>query len=730
MAQDERVAGLATTLQQARERHQAGNLDAAETLYRQVLATDPRQPDALQLLGLIAHQVGQHAAAVQLIVQALEIQPANADAHNNLGNALHALGEMDEAIASYRTALALQPSFVQAQRNLALMLRRSGRLAEAVDAYRALAQQDAASADAQFELGVAWHQLGQREEAMASYQRAIALRSEHSAAHHNLGVALRELGRSAEAIASYREALRHRGDYPQASNHLALALGDLNLFDEAIAIYRSVLERHPDYGEAWHNLAGAMHDAGDVDEALRCLDRAAALGVAGARVRAALMLPPIMGTRDEMLASRECYAAGVQSLLASELRIDDPLRQVGATSFYLAYHGMDDCELQALTAAMHLRLCPSLGAVAPHVERGLRIGRRRVGFLSRYLYNHSVSKCFSRVVTELGRQGDFEVVLISTHAVDEAQAQRQYAGFTGARLRLPHDLAAARGLIAELALDVLLYLDVGMDPLSYFLAFARLAPRQIVIGGHPVTTGIAAIDEFVTADLMEPPDAASHYTEALLRTPTGVFYFERPVVPSVLKTRAELGLPPSGHLYLCPMMLQKIHPDFDAAVERILQLDIEGHVVFFEDPARPQRHRQLAARFDRTIDAAVRSRVVFLPWIHDYDDFIAVNAACDVVLDPFHFGVGSTLIATFAVRAAIVTWPGTFMRGRVGLGFCRMLDIPDCVAESQAAYPALAVRLAGDRVLRARVSEQISRNDHRIYDNLEPIRALATALAR
>jgi len=50
--------------------HQAGQLAQAQALYRQVLAQDPGNAEALHLLGVLAHQTGHHAAAEQLIRQA------------------------------------------------------------------------------------------------------------------------------------------------------------------------------------------------------------------------------------------------------------------------------------------------------------------------------------------------------------------------------------------------------------------------------------------------------------------------------------------------------------------------------------------------------------------------------------------------------------------------------------------------------------------------------------
>ena len=42
--------------------------------------------------------------------------------------------------------------------------------------------------------------------------------------------------------------------------------------------------------------------------------------------------------------------------------------------------------------------------------------------------------------------------------------------------------------------------DVGMEPFSYYLSFARLAPVQVVWWGHPDTTPSNQIDYFLSLD--------------------------------------------------------------------------------------------------------------------------------------------------------------------------------------------------------------------------------------
>ena len=82
---------------------------------------------------------------------------------------------------------------------------------------------------------------------------------------------------------------------------------------------------------------------------------------------------------------------------------------------------------------------------------------------------------------------------------------------------VPNSLQRAREVIAALELDILFYQDIGMDTLSYFLAFSRLAPAQCMGWGHPVTCGIPAMDFFISTEAFEPSGGEKHYNERLLK---------------------------------------------------------------------------------------------------------------------------------------------------------------------------------------------------------------------
>ena len=83
-------------ISKALSHHQAGQLDHADALYREILKINPRNPDALHLLGLIHHQLGNHQLGIDLMFQAVAITPTAA-MYCNLGVATEALGNMKDA---------------------------------------------------------------------------------------------------------------------------------------------------------------------------------------------------------------------------------------------------------------------------------------------------------------------------------------------------------------------------------------------------------------------------------------------------------------------------------------------------------------------------------------------------------------------------------------------------------------------------------------------------------
>ncbi len=302
------MASISEAFALAIQHHQAGRLQAAEQIYRQILQAEPNHAEAIHLLGVLAHQVGQHGIAVETIQRAirlkgnafafhnnlgeayralgripeavacyrraLELKPDYAEAHNNLGLALQEQGKLDEAVACYRRALELKPDFAEAHYNLGISLKDRGKLDEAVACYRRALELKPDYAEAHNNLGNALKDQGKLNEAVACFRRALELKSAFVEAHYNLGNALKDQGKLGEAIAGYRRALELKPEYAEAHNNLGVAFRDQELPDEAVACYRRALELKPDFAEAHYNLGNALKDQGKLDEAVAGYRRA------------------------------------------------------------------------------------------------------------------------------------------------------------------------------------------------------------------------------------------------------------------------------------------------------------------------------------------------------------------------------------------------------------------------------------------------------------------------
>jgi len=506
---------------------------------------------------------------------------------------------------------------------------------------------------------------------------------------------------------------------------LAAALQDCNRQREAEQWYRRILELDPGNHDALLCLAVIREDS-DVEEARGLMDRYTELQAGAApRLRRALMLPVILQSSDQIDRVRQRLDRDLDELLdLKPSRVPNPEFEVGATPFNLAYHGRNNAPLLRKIA----RVCRSVyPARTECVRQGFSPGRRlRIGFVSTYFHAHSVGRTTFGLIRDLPRDRfEVHVFAIAAQADDLAEAIRKSAD---RYVPLPLDLGRVRDAIDSAALDIVFFADIGMHPLTYFLAFWRLAPIQMVTWGHSVTSGIDTIDYYLSSDAIEGAASEQYYTEKLVRLP-GYFMprYRRPALEGPRASREQLGLPEGKHLYYCPQNLFKLHPDFDAAIRAILEGDPEAELVLIEF-IRDGVAEQLLRRFELTL-GALASRIRFVPR-SGHRRFLQVVAAADVILDPFHFGGCNSSCDALSLGVPVVTLPGSQLPGRFTLGLYREIDLDCCIARSADEYVEIALRLGRDAEYRKSVSEQISARCARLFDRPDAGLALGEELLR
>ena len=198
--------------EQAFQAHREGRLEAAEALYRQILAAPPKPAEALHLYGLLRYQQGRGEEALQHFAALLALKPNHALAWASRATVEAKLGRKEAALASYDRSLALAPDNPMALHSRGILLR----------------------------------DLKRPEEALASYDRALALKPDFPEALVDRGNALLDLGRVEAALACYDQALALLPDYAAARDNRAFALAELGRFDEAGKAIEDSIARHPE----------------------------------------------------------------------------------------------------------------------------------------------------------------------------------------------------------------------------------------------------------------------------------------------------------------------------------------------------------------------------------------------------------------------------------------------------------------------------------------------------
>ncbi len=670
---------------------------------RRAVDLEPRNADAALRLAVAQFRSGDNGAARATLEVLVAEHPADAIAAFHLGLLCEQAADVNDAERHYRDALAINPAYGDAQVHLGSLLLRLSRSAEALPLLMRAWNPARPKGDLAAAIARAHLDLGSFERAVEFAGIGTSLAPMASSAWLVLGTALRRTGQALRA----QEAL---GRTLQLAPDNALALAELGCNDINLGHYASGLAR----------LERARVIAPDWT-VLRWLD--------------ALALPVLPEDADETRRALDRFRDGIDALIAD---LDGGAREVvdgaglgleRAQPFNLHYLPADTTQLSRRYGDLvesAMRHIAGDDWFAPVGWRALAHGGKlRVGFVSCELRLHTVTRYFGEWLMRLDRDR-FEV-----HAWHLDEIADEVTKRIAAQVHVLHheprmpvlELAAA---IREARLDVLVYLDVGMDSRPQMLAALRLAPVQCAAYGHPVTTGLRNVDWFLSGDAMEPAYAQDHYRERLERLPGLGVVPDRPPAPA---SGAWLERAADRPLLLCLQSLFKLTADFDHALARIAKAT-DARIVLFEFPL------DCANRFIERAGRAFRAqgleigRYVTVLGRREYPEFLGGIAAADLVLDSIGFSGGATTLDALSVGTPVVTLEGEFMRGRQTAAMLRLLEADELIAGDIDAYVEIAVALCGDRSRRDALRKRLLQNVGRLFESTAVMPALEAFLWR
>ena len=517
-----------------------GRADAAETQCQGLVERYPAAAWPAALLGHLLRRRGDDERARHLLQTACRLDPNIAPPYCDLALLHSACGEHAQALALASQARQIAPQDPNVYFATGQVFCAAGRVEDAEHAFAQAERLAPGFSTARYELGVTAFGAGRHAAAARHFAAVTRFQPQRLNAWVNLGLSLLRVGDFAASAQALHGATKLAPSDAQVAAHYAnaLALGGIDA-DATADAYLRAAALAPDDLALQMRCAAALSEASRHTDLRAVLDRVLALEpdhLLAHWLRVQKPASDVFANATERAAYLDDWRRGMADF---ERRLDaaPELAQHAAgvlesvTNFHISYFGQSLRDEQRHYASVLRRLVTLAGLTRHEIAtRALRPGRRRIGILSRHLYAHSVHKALGEALLDL-RQHGFELHVFHTGGADDAVTARWRAAAEVYHAGERRAEAWAQCL-RESDLDILVFPDLGMDPLPQALGVLRVAPVQIASWGHPTSSGCATIDYFLSADATEPAEAAEHYTERLVRLPNLGTCFTRPDLPA------------------------------------------------------------------------------------------------------------------------------------------------------------------------------------------------------
>lgn len=568
-------------------------------------------------------------------------------------------------------------------------------------------------------LGIIMAKTGNNHVAEKIFRQIINIYPNRANAHNNLSNVLDSLGQNQDAIIHIEKALElEKNNIDFLGNYARLLVLNSRTM-EAYDVYKKIHDLDKYNTQIIENLvelSTTLHP----DETVNYLKKLNDLNPkAAVKISLETNVPMYFNSQQEIDNFRENYLKNLDYLQSQNLGSVSAEDKFFQTYFYFAYHNRNNKIIKTKLAQLYKSKIDYLNYTSQHClnykfDNSKKI---KVGFISSFFHKHPVSQCFTGIVTELSKDNNFDVNVFYYGAVTHNKDDEYLQKLNNSKIKIftiAENNTQIREVISKQELDVLIYLDIGMHRLSYQVAFSRLAPIQVLMPGHPDTTGLDTIDYYFTAKDLEAENGQDFYSEKLVIFDNIPTYIEKPKMPDVIKSRKELGLPEDKKIYYCPMKNQKFHPDFDYAIKRILEAD--GNAIFMVPKDAGKISDLTNSRIEKNIGKDLSSRIFYHGWASN-QDFISYLKTADVVLDTFYFGAGTTVYYALMADAPMVTLPGNTTGGRVLNAAYRRIDMQELIPIDQNDYINKAIKIANDAEYKDLLSEKIRSRKDKLFNN-------------
>ncbi len=334
---------------------------------------------------------------------------------------------------------------------------------------------------------------------------------------------------------------------------------------------------------------------------------------------------------------------------------------------------------------------PVPGAGKPRLLNSSAVRRLRIGYVSPDFREHPVVY-FLEPILRAHDHAHFEIDCFADVPKPDATTRRLEAYADHWHLLVGLSDAQAAEVVRQEAIDILVDLagHTGGNRLPMFAG--KPAPIQVSYLGYLGTTGVPAIDYYITDAYADPPGMTDgQYHERLIRLPDCAFCYCPGPAPLV---SPELPAQRSGQVtFGCLNNPAKVSDDVLAVWSRVLA-SVPGSRLLLRTVVG--RDAEKRVRNVLTRHGISPERLLFASTAATRFDYLELYHAVDIGLDPFPYNGVTTTCDALWMGVPVISLAGQMSVARQGVRFLRSVGLDELLAETPENYVTLASDLARD----------------------------------
>lgn len=596
--------------------------------------------------GLDAHRAGRFLDAQRHYRDLVSAHPTAHRALQLLGVVCHQLGDHSAAENYLRTAIELAGDVAEYQANLGGVLLNLSRNSEAIVCLERARDLCEPNADTLFNLGEAQRRNQQLDAAESTWLTALAIRPDSSEILNHLGMLEIMRHRWDLARQYFERALQIKPNCADSLNNLGIVTQSTGDVHTALSLYKQALRVRPRFAEACNQLAMAYRDLNQVDEALACYKQA-------------------LEFKPDFHLARSAYVYLLNyDLSASKQQILDEHRKWADLC----------CQVTPLPPAPNDR--------SP--DRTLRIG-----LLSPDLRRHPVAK-YLEPILQLHDRGRFHLTCYAEVANPDDVTERLRGHVSEWRFTNGMDDRQVAELVRSDKIDILLDL-AGHTANSRLRSLAfRPAPIQVSYLGYPATTGLNAVDYYLTDPILVPEGEEVFFSETVLRLPRVCCFTPPesapPVAPPPYVRNGQLTF---GSLHRPEKLTASTFDLWSSVLRRVP----EARLLVFWAAMRPEVQERIRSQL---IQRGVLPRQLEVRSELRDSNYLSVYNEIDIGLDVVPWNGGTTTLEALWMGVTVLGLMGDRMLSRGTASILTHIGHPQLVAHCSQAYVDLASDFAAD----------------------------------